>query len=327
MAIEILPMERADIPRVFPLLRGAHPCRVLTREAMDWRYDHPLSGTRETSLLAVEGEAVVGFLRSVLRSDDDGRRRGLSFLATVAGSHRDTDLGSRLLKASERGLVEGGAEVLRAEAADGAVHAGGDGFRRTLLDHGYVPEDDHHILGLDLSTLPEAPPASGGIRVRPFSDHADDPRGIYWIDRLTTLDEPGADPWFPSYEDWRKNVWGHPLTDLDLCLLVLADGVPAAVTCYVSDGGTRLESSMTGTLRGYRGRGLAGYAKAVALRRARDRGFTHAYAGNHEDNAPMLAINDRLGYTLVGTETSYVKRLGEGPRRGRPSPRTSPNTP
>ncbi|OOC54630.1 MULTISPECIES: GNAT family N-acetyltransferase [Nocardiopsis] len=309
MAIEILPMGRADVPRVLPLLRAVHPCRVLTEDAVRWRVDNPSPGSRETSLLAVEDGAVVGFLRSVLRCGGEGPCGGRSFLASVAASHRGTDVGAHLLEASERDLLEGGAEVLRAEAADEAVQAGGDEFRRTLLDHGYALEGTHHILGLDLSALPEAPPAPEGVELRPFTDYADDPREVYWIDRLTTLDEPGADPWFPSYEDWRTNVWGHPLTDLDLCLLVLADGVPAALTCYASDGGTRLESSMTGTLRRHRGRGLAGYAKAVALHRARERGLTHAYTGNHEDNAPMLAVNERLGYTLVGTETGYVKRL------------------
>ena len=92
-------------------------------------------------------------------------------------------------------------------------------------------------------------------------------------------------------------------------VLALVEGVPASITCYVSDGESRMESSMTGTLREFRGRGLAGYAKAAALHRARERGMRYAYTGNHEDNAPMLAANRRLGYAPVGSETVYVRRL------------------
>lgn len=309
MTTQIRPMERADIPRVLPLLRAVHPCRVLTAEAMRWRAENPLPGMRETTLLAVEDGTPVGFLRSALRCDGEGPRSGRSLLATVAASHRDTDVGARLLDASERHLVEGGADVLRTEAAEEGVQAGGEAFRRTVLERGYTPEDTHRVLGLDLAALPALPKAPEGVELRPFGDYADDPREIYEVDRLASLDEPGADSWFPSYEGWRKDVWEHPLRAPDLSLLALVEGVPAAITCYVSDGETRMESSMTGTLREFRGRGLAGYAKAAALHRARERGMRYAYTGNHEDNAPMLAANRRLGYAPVGSETVYVRRL------------------
>jgi hypothetical protein len=36
--------------------------------------------------------------------------------------------------------------------------------------------------------------------------------------------------------------------------------------------------------------------KVEAVRRAQAAGFTHVRTDNHERNAPMLAINDRLGY-------------------------------
>jgi GNAT superfamily N-acetyltransferase len=303
-------MEQADIPGVLPLLRAVHPCRALTGDAVRWRTENPPPGSRETALLAVEDGTPVGFLRSVLWYGGEGPRSGRSLFAAVAASHRDTDLGARLLDASERRLVAEGAEVLRTEAAEEGVQVGGEAFRQAVLERGYTPEDTHRVLGLDLSALPDLPNAPEGVELRPFGDHADDPREIYEIDRLTSLDEPGSESWFPSYEEWRRDVWEHPLSAPDLSLLVLVGGVPAAITCYVCDGETRMESSMTGTLREFRGRGLAGYAKAAALHRARERGIRHAYTGNHEDNAPMLAANQRLGYVPVGSETVYVRRLG-----------------
>lgn len=308
MTIQIHPMRRSDIPRILPLLHRSHPCRVLTEEAMLWRHDNPSAERGENSFVAVEDGSVVGFVRSVLLADDAVPVRGMSVLTTVDDSHRDTDLAYRLLDVSENDLVSQGAEVLRTSASEEAVQAGGEALRQTVLDRGYTLEETHHILGLELGSLPDVPAAPPGVELRPFSDYADAPRPIYEIDRLTTLDEPGGDSWFPSYQEWRAKVWGHPLTALDLCLLVLVRGTPAAITCYASDG-TRMESSMTGTLREYRGRGLAGYAKTVALHRAHERGVTHAYTGNHVDNKPMLTINERLGYTLTGNQTDYVKRI------------------
>ncbi|WP_285735122.1 N-acetyltransferase [Nocardiopsis sp. ATB16-24] len=309
MTIQIRPMRRSDVPLVLPLLRRSHPCRVLTEEAMLWRHDRPSTERGENTFVALEGGSVVGFVRSVLLTDDAGSTRGMSVLTTVDDSHRDTDLADHLLDVSEKDLVSQGAEVLRTFTSEEAVQVGGEALRRVVLGRGYVLAETHRILGLELDSLPDLPTAPAGVELRPFSDYADDPRPIYEIDRLTTLDEPGGDHWFPSYGEWRANVWGHPLTALDLCLLVLVEGTPAAITCYASDG-TRMESSMTGTLREYRGRGLAGYAKAVALHRARERGVTHAYTGNHADNRPMLTINERLGYRTAGTEGEYVKRIG-----------------
>ncbi|WP_230272887.1 hypothetical protein [Deinococcus sp. 6YEL10] len=49
--------------------------------------------------------------------------------------------------------------------------------------------------------------------------------------------------------------------------------------------------------REWRGHGLGLALKLAAARAALARGFTHSHTGNHTGNAPMLAINDRLGFT------------------------------
>lgn len=66
---------------------------------------------------------------------------------------------------------------------------------------------------------------------------------------------------------------------------------------------------MTGTLRAYRGRGLAKLAKTDSLRRARAAGCAEAFTGNDGENGPMLAINAGLGYGLASLEWRYVREL------------------
>ncbi|MFL1427732.1 MULTISPECIES: GNAT family N-acetyltransferase [unclassified Nocardiopsis] len=314
MTLEIRPMTTADVPSVLPFLRAHHPYRVLTEKAVCWRMENPTPHSTDVPLVATDADGgVVGFIRSLLTRPEGRDPHGLTFFAAIAERHRESgELAARLLSASEESLVERGARVLRAEAAEEPVQMGGPALHEVVLAHGYEPEEAHHILGLDLSLLPPAPEPPAGVELRPFSDYADDPRPVYELDRLASADEPGAAPGvgFMTFEDWVNGPWNHPLSDLDLSLVFLYEGTPAGITCYASDRESRLESSMTGTLREFRGRGLAGYAKHAALLRARERGFTHASTGNHENNAPMLAINRRLGYSLLGKETDYVKPVG-----------------
>ncbi|HJE57900.1 MAG TPA: GNAT family N-acetyltransferase [Nocardiopsis listeri] len=306
MTIEIRPMRRADIPRTFTLIRTAYPCMVFTEPLMVERFDRPLTYFRDQRFIAVEGDQVIGHVLSRLYEDENGRTHGQSYMAAVTPRLVDGDLPDRLLETSERRLLDDGAEFLSADTAEESVQIGGEGFRRAILERGYELTENARILGLDLATIPEPPPAPEGAELRTFREFDDDPRPVYEIDRATSEDEPGGlDNGFLPYEDWIRVLWHNPLADNDLSLVLLLDGVPVTISCYKSDGEGRMESGMTGTLRGYRGRGLAAYTKTKALHLAREKGIRRAYTGNHADNEPMLAINERLGYGVVGSEQTY----------------------
>ena len=308
MTPQIRPATRADIPHIRALVNQAFPSWVLTEDYMLWRFDNPLPEFDDLRLVALEGDTVIGSIMGRLRTDENDTKHGRSFLGTAP--NQNEDLPARLLEAAESTLIEKGATVLRAAAAEESVQVGGERFREAILARGYELVESDHILGLDLEQLPEPPQAPKGVELRPWTEFADDPRPLYEIDKAADQDEPSADPeGFMSYESWLEAVWNNPMADLNLSLVLLLNGTPVAITCYKSDGATRMESAMTGTLREYRNRGLAGYAKLTALHRARQQGFTHSYTGNHETNKPMLAINNRIGYSLVGTESTYVKRV------------------
>lgn len=49
--------------------------------------------------------------------------------------------------------------------------------------------------------------------------------------------------------------------------------------------------------------------KATALRRAAELGVRVAYTSNDEGNAPMLAVNTRLGYRPVAAQWSCLREL------------------
>jgi hypothetical protein len=49
--------------------------------------------------------------------------------------------------------------------------------------------------------------------------------------------------------------------------------------------------------------------KSAALTRAREAGFSTAYTGNDAANAPMLAVNEWLGYRASSTVWAAEKTL------------------
>ncbi|MFC7744892.1 GNAT family N-acetyltransferase [Nocardiopsis composta] len=102
---------------------------------------------------------------------------------------------------------------------------------------------------------------------------------------------------------------GGPRLDHELSLIAISGGEPIGIAAILSDGAKALKHSITGTVRAHRGRGIATYAKTAALHRARERGFTVSYTDNDTGNAPMLAINGKLGYRPHTTEAVYRRDL------------------
>jgi len=68
-------------------------------------------------------------------------------------------------------------------------------------------------------------------------------------------------------------------------------------------------SMFTGTRRAYRGRGLALAVKLASINWAAANGITRLLTYNDATNAPMLAVNARLGYQPLGRRVEYLKDL------------------
>ena len=65
----------------------------------------------------------------------------------------------------------------------------------------------------------------------------------------------------------------------------------------------------TASLPSHRGRGIARAVKMETLGQAVDVGVTRVRTDNDEENAPMLHINEQLGYERIPGVLSYLKRL------------------
>jgi ribosomal protein S18 acetylase RimI-like enzyme len=113
-------------------------------------------------------------------------------------------------------------------------------------------------------------------------------------------DMPTKDPIPPMTYDAFVSTWLEaPHSRPDLLVIGFDGDEPVAVSMVsVYPNGTGY-NWMTGTMPAYRGQGLGLATKVEALRRAKAAGVTEVRTDNHERNAPMLAINRRLGYQTL----------------------------
>ena len=135
-----------------------------------------------------------------------------------------------------------------------------------------------------------------------------DPRLVYDVDLEATLDMPQTEAIdHIPYDEWEQHVLHHPSFTAEGSFVAIVDGVAAAVSLLIADVESgRAHNMFTGTLRAYRGRGLALDVKLASIQWAAAQGITMMATNNDETNAPMLAINRRLGYVPAGAASSGV---------------------
>ena len=304
---DLRPTDSADVAAAVGVRRAALPFMITTPAALSFEVASAHPDAHYRLLVAEAGGEVVGTAQVGIAYDSS--EPGQAYVnAYVHPERRGLGAGTALLATAERHLAERGAATVLAWVLDEPAH------RAFAERHGYRAGRSAHFLRLDLAgaalpPLPRTLPA--GVELLPGSAFAADPRPLFEADAETTADEPSdLDTEFDDYEDWLRHTWNNPELDKELTTVVLVDGAVAAFSAARTDGLTRYGSLMTGTLRAFRGRGLARLAKTDSLHRARAAGCTEAFTGNDAGNGPMLAINKRFGYEICATEVRYVKELG-----------------
>ncbi|MFF8969190.1 GNAT family N-acetyltransferase [Streptomyces sp. NPDC014995] len=301
---------RPDVPadlEGFVRVRGlALPDMIFTPESVahDVARAHP--DARLRTLVAEEGGEIIGTAQVGLAHDSP--EPGQGFLNVyVHPARTGRGAGRLLVRAAEEHLAAHGATRLFSWVPDEPRN------RAYAERRGYRPSRSSHFLALDLANaaLPPLQDPPAGVELRTADDFADDPRPLFLLDAETVSDEPGdIDTEFTDYEAWIEENWRYPLLDLELTSVAVADGRPVAFSVAHTDGATRYHTAMTGTVRAFRGRGLAKLVKNASLHRARAAGYRLALTGNDTDNGPMLAINKWFGYEIRATEVRYVRELG-----------------
>ncbi|MGW7687247.1 GNAT family N-acetyltransferase [Kribbella sp. NPDC054772] len=287
-----------DAEAVAAVRRAVYPYKAMSPAATRHMITVQSPGERFLPLVAErEGEVVAWGSAGLSVWTSEPGQSGLTIF--VHPDHRKQGLGSELADRLHQHLTEVGAVRVRA-----FVHPDGLEFARNL---GYDGTRQMHFSGVDLTSLPELPDTPDGIELVAF-DTAD-PHALYTADTIASLDEPGDSTMDAvTYDDWLAEIWDSPGMDKSLSVAAMVGAEVVAFTVVETDA-DRMWSGMTGTIPQYRGKRLAKLVKSVALRRAAAAGITAAYTSNDDENGPMLAINNWLGYRRVQTELGLLKTL------------------
>ncbi len=256
---------------------------------------------RAQRLVAVVDGVVVGFAMGGLNHHATEPGQG-SVNLIVHPDHQGRGIAKELLD-----LVEGHMRGIGVERAQGFALDSPESLD-WVKRQGYEVGANERWSMVDPLHLPPAPQTPANVEIVTAAQAG--PEATHAIE-MAFLDEPGdvqnnAIP----FDEWVERFWRSPDFDAEVSMVALVDGKPAASTLVEVNRATgRAMSSGTGTLREYRGMGLAKLLKSASLRRAASSGVTAAFTCNDYSNVPMLAVNDWLGYRVVGATRSVLKAL------------------
>lgn len=206
-----------------------------------------------------------------------------SLLVNVPPRERRRGIGRALLDAMEPLLAATGRPSVHSiveDDDDSRIASQAWGFRLTRT---------FRMAAVDPRLVP-APPADE--RVVPL-DRV--PREAIWrLHNAVVSDDPSGLSLPTPYEEWLED-WLDPRNRPELSHGVLVGGELVAFS-QLGSAGPRAWSAMTGTRAEHRGHGLALVCKQHTLHAAALAGVEICFTGNDHANAPMVAVNDRLGY-------------------------------
>lgn len=300
--LTIREMTIEDVPEQARIRYASFPWFIasVAQQQVWWRTTLPKS--RMLRLLAVRDGIAVGCATGsfVVSTAEPGAAQ---VSVEVHPEHRGRGVGAALYERIEAHLGAIGARRVRAFAVEDPANL------RWAESRGFVRGAHDRYASLDTAKLPPMPELPPGVSVVSLAEAG--PQAVYDLDSAASVDEPG-DMSFDGipYDTWLARYWHSPDQQLDVGTVVMVDGVPACATFMEANLALgKGVSTGTCTLREYRGRGLAKIAKSAALRKAAETGIHTALTCNDYTNAPMIAVNDWLGYEPFAGEHSLIKRL------------------
>lgn len=148
--------------------------------------------------------------------------------------------------------------------------------------------------------------AAAGIQLTTLAVRPALAEAAHRVYATTQQDIPAAVPISsPALDQWLKML-DAPWFGRDRLWMAVMGGAPVALTLLVHEPVTGMVwTAMTGVLRSHRGRGLAHAVKLRSLAQAAQAGARRVLTYNDERNHPMLAVNRRLGYSVVAQELRH----------------------
>ncbi len=218
-------------------------------------------------------------------------------LDVLAGARR-RGVGTALLATIRAATIEAGKSELHVPVSDGRPEAVAFLLRRGFTEYERAAMVDLRLAGLERPAIGLA----AGLRLVTLESRPDLVPGVHAVALEAFDDIPGADDPMAA-----GDLAEFRARDVDRAIIpswgfvMAVDDVTDQVVGYASlafDPGSSTVAyhDMTAVLRARRGQGVATALKAATISAAMDHGLERLYTGNDVDNAPMRAVNARLGY-------------------------------
>ena len=152
-----------------------------------------------------------------------------------------------------------------------------------------------------------------GITIKSLAE-IDDPdkyQKLHAVFSETRLDVPRSDPATPiSFEFFMNSNIQAPEFDPRLFWVALYNQNYIGFTgLYPITDSTSLDQWLTAVKREYRGKHVALALKVRSIQYTKQQGYTHIRTDNDSRNAPMIAVNDKLGFERGMASLSLAKIL------------------
>ena len=285
---EIRPFSPADAEEVSELLADLLPVTLNTPESLRWR-EGAEPGRR--SWVARDGDDLVGFGVSFLHvwiAERDKHRIWVG----VREDFRRRGIGTALYEQAVQH-----AEGARAYTTEVEGEGAGLAFAERL---GFAQYDSEIMSRLDPAACTLEPKPHEGYRAVPLRELRGRVTDLYEFYAAAGAIPPGAPV---TLELFRELILGNPMLDPATSVVVLDDDdrIVSLSWLLVDPARDRAENEWTATLPELRGRGLARFAKLESIHLAAEHGIGEILTGNAPGNAPMRALNERLGYEPLYT--------------------------
>jgi GNAT superfamily N-acetyltransferase len=301
MPFHVRPTAEADYPRILAI-QNDQSATAADLEQYRRQMAQAAPDERRLRLVAATADGLVVGMAGVLhnpRWDAPGRYFGR---IRVDRAWRGRGAGGALLTAVLQWCRAEGASRLDSELPEddpaGIAWAERHGFVREWLVFDSV---------LDLTAWRPEPfqpnlrqAEAQGIRFSTLDAEARGPKDLrryYDLRKRIFADVPvvGRMPFGP-YEEWLTRFLRDPDFDGNRLTLAIHGDAWVGLTELEPGPAGGFENGLTGVDSAWRGRGVALALKTVSLTWAREQGAGFVLTHNHSANAPMLAINRRLGY-------------------------------
>jgi GNAT superfamily N-acetyltransferase len=289
-----------DLPAIVRII-NPYETNPLTFEQVRSFFQHNPPGRIQGRLVVVDdNDAVAGYSGFVHEASAPAGH--CIVWVIVDPAFRRQGLGASLWQACLAALQEQSATRLEVDVFDNDPVGLGFAQRRGFSLH-------HQIFRstLDLAAFDETPYLPGlaslaaqGIRCCALSDFPDTPEirhKLYDLNSCLALDIPNNDGRPPDYADFEKYIFEAPWFRREGQLLALAGDqwIGLAAVSLAPDTHSAYNQH-TGVMRAFRGRKIAQALKIMALRYARQSSAQTMVTDNDSLNAPILAINRKMGY-------------------------------